>query len=161
MPMIRTILTIMFIGAISSCFSQITSLYVHPFLTDSNYSADQDSHLVVRNTTTNINKLFLFIGGTGSSTQAYQTISHFAGNLGYDVINLSYSNSVAAASLANSADSLVFDKYRQEVCFGTPLSPDVTVDTLNSIYTRTVKLINYLNENYPTQNWNQYLLNST
>lgn len=145
----------------STVFSQINTFYVLPLQTDINYVAVQDSHLVVRNTVTNINKLFLFIGGTGSNTQSYQTISNFAGNLGYDVINLSYENNVAAASLANSSDSLVFDKYRQEVCYGTPTSADVAVDTLNSIYTRTVKLINYLNTTYPTQNWNQYLINST
>jgi hypothetical protein len=70
---------------------------------------------------------------------------------------LSYLNSVAAASLANSNDSLVFDKYRQEVCFGTPISNDVTVDSLNSIYTRALKLIKYLDVTYPSQNWGQYL----
>lgn len=152
---------ILFLTVATTCFSQINTFYVEPILTDINYAADQDSNLVVRNTTTNINKLFLFIGGTGSNTQQYQTISNFAGNLGYDVINLSYPNSVAAASLTNSPDSLVFNNYRQELCYGTPISPDVTVDSLNSIYTRTVNLLNYLNTTYPTQNWDQYLINST
>jgi len=157
----RNIFTIILFVTATTCFSQINTFYVKPILTDINYAAVQDSNLIVRNTTTNINKLFLFIGGTGSNTQQYQTISNFAGNLGYDVINLSYPNTVAAASLGSSSDSMVFNKYRQEVCYGTPLSPDVTVDTLNSIYTRTVKLINYLNTTYPTQNWNQYLINPT
>ena len=143
------------------CFGQIQSFYVQPNQTDTGYLAGQDSHLVVRNTVTNLNKLFVFIGGTGSTTQQYQSISNFAANLGYDVINLSYTNTVAAASLANSSDSFVFNKYRQEVCYGTPLSNDVDVDTLNSIYTRIVKLINFLNSTYPTQNWNQYLINPT
>ena len=146
---------------VTSCFSQINTFYVKPILTDINYAAVQDSHLVVRNTTTNLNKLFLFIGGTGSNTKGYLTISNFAGNLGFDVINLSYPNTVSAASLGNSSDSMVFNKYRQEVCYGTALSSDVAVDTLNCIYTRTVKLINYLNTTYPTQNWNQYLINPT
>ncbi len=157
----KNILTILIFLTGMSCFSQINTFYVNPIQTDINYAAVQDSNLVVRNTTTNINKLFLFIGGTGSNTQSYQTISNFAGNLGYDVINLSYPNTVAAASLANSSDSMVFNKYRQEVCYGTPVSPDVNVDTLNSIYTRSVKLINYLNITYPGQNWSQYLINST
>lgn len=158
--MIKIFTIILFVTS-GTCFSQISTFYVKPILTDINYAAVQDSNLVVRNTATNINKLFLFIGGTGSNTKSYQTISNFAGNLGYDVINLSYPNTVAAASLGSSPDSMVFNKYRQEVCFGTPLSPDVTVDTLNCIYTRTVKLINYLNSTYPTQNWNQYLINPT
>lgn len=144
-----------------NCLAQINTLYIKPIQTDINYAAVQDSHLVVRNTTTNLNKLFLFIGGTGSNTKGYLSISSFAGNLGFDVINLSYPNNVAAASLSNSSDSMVFNKYRQEVCYGTPVSPDVTVDTLNCIYTRAVKLVNYLNTTYPSQNWNQYLINPT
>jgi hypothetical protein len=157
----RNIFTIILLVTATNCFSQINTFFVQPIQTDINYAAIQDSNLVVRNTTTNINKLFLFIGGTGSNTKSYQTISNFAGNLGYDVINLSYPNTVAAASLGSSSDSMVFNKYRQEVCYGTPLSPDVIVDTLNCIYERTVKLINYLNLTYPTQNWNQYLINPT
>jgi Secretion system C-terminal sorting domain len=157
----RNILTLFLFVPATTCFAQINTFFVKPIQTDINYAAVQDSNLVVRNTTTNINKLFLFIGGTGSNTKSYQTISNFAGNLGYDVINLSYPNTVSAASLGSSPDSMVFNKYRQEVCYGTPLSPDVTIDTLNCIYTRTVKLINYLNSTYPTQNWNQYLINPT
>jgi hypothetical protein len=157
----KNILMLFLFVTTATCFSQINTLYVKPIQTDPNYVAVQDSHLVVRNTTTNIDKLFLFIGGTGSNTKGYQTISNFAGNLGYDVINLSYPNAVAAASLSGSSDSMAFNKYRQEVCYGTPLSPEVTIDTLNSIYTRAVKLINYLDATYPTQNWGQYLINST
>lgn len=144
--------------AATTCYAQINTFYVAPNQTDPAYTASLDSHLVVRNTSTQLDKLFLFIGGTGSNPRSYRTISNFAGNLGYDVINLSYVNTVAAASLAGSADSLVFDTYRQEVCYGTPLSLEVAVDTFNSIYARTVKLLNHLNSSYPTQNWGQYLL---
>ncbi|MES2555663.1 MAG: T9SS type A sorting domain-containing protein [Bacteroidota bacterium] len=157
----KIIVIVLFFLTTISCLAQINTFYVKPIQTDINYTAGEDSNLVVRNTTTNINKLFLFIGGTGSNTQHYQTISNFAGNLGYDVINLSYPNAVAAASLANSSDSMAFDNYRQEVCYGTSLSPDVAVDTLNSIYTRTIKLIHYLHATYPSQNWDQYLMNPT
>ena len=155
--MIKNILTILLILAVATSCAQINSFNVAPNQTDINYAANQDSHLVVRNTTTNLNRLFLFLGGTGSNPKFYKIISNFAGSLGYDVINLSYNNSVAAASLANSPDSLAFNKYRQEVCYGTPQSPDVTVDTLNSIYTRTINILNYLNVTFPDQNWGQYL----
>ena len=157
----KNIFTVILFLTQVTCFSQINTFYVKPIQTDINYSAVQDSNLIVCNTTTSIVKLFLFIGGTNSNTKSYQTISNFAGNLGYDVINLSYPNTVAAASLGSSSDSMAFNKYRQEVCYGTSLSVEVAVDTLNSIYTRTVKLLNYLNITYPTQNWNQYLINAT
>jgi pimeloyl-ACP methyl ester carboxylesterase len=157
----KGVLSISFLLLKLSCLSQVNTFHVKPILTDVNYTAAQDSHLVVRNLTNNLDRLFLFIGGTGSSTQSYQAISNFAGNLGYDVITIAYPNTMAAASLSNSPDSLAFDKYRQELCYGTPLSPAVTVDTLNSIHTRTIKLIQYLNTTYPAQNWGQYLIDPT
>lgn len=88
----KLIFTILSFLAATTCFSQINTFFVQPIQTDANYAAGEDSNLVVRNTTTNLNKLFLFIGGTGSNMQSYQTVSNFAGNLGYDVINLSYPN---------------------------------------------------------------------
>lgn len=145
---------------LTKSYSQINTFFVEPIVTEANYVAAQDSHLVVRNTSTNINKLFLYIGGTGSETNDYKLISEFAGKQGFDVINISYPNDVAAASLKSSTDILAFDTYRQEICYGTNLSSAVTVDSLNSISTRTVHLINYLHATYPSQNWNQYLSSS-
>ncbi len=137
--------------------AQVQTYYVQPVQTDMQYAVAQDSHLVARNTGTRLHKLFLYIGGTGSNTRQYLTLSNFAANLGYDVINLSYPNGVAPAVLASQTDSLAFDKYRQEICYGTPLSAEVTVDTLNAVYTRVVKLLNYLHATYPSQQWDQYL----
>jgi len=142
------------------CFSQITTRYISPVDVDINYDPDDAAHGVVKNTASPNNKLFLFIGGSFSVPFIYQGISNFAGNEEFDVINISYPNSVAAATLSNSSDSLVFNKYRQEICYGTPVSPDVSVDTLNSIYTRTVKLLNYLDVTFPSENWGQFLMQS-
>jgi hypothetical protein len=129
-----------------------------PYQTDTNYAV-QDSNYIVYNTQYNINKLFLFIGGSLSSPGDYAAICNFAGNSGFDIISLRYPNEVGVfTTLAESDDNLVFDKFRQEICFGTPQSIHIAVDTLNSIYTRTVKLLQFLAANYTSQNWNQYLL---
>lgn len=141
-------------------YTQTDTFYIAPNQTNINYADGEDPHLVVINTANNINRLFLFLGGTGSNTSSYQNLCRFAGELGYEVINLSYLNSVAAASLANSSDNQVFRKYRQEVCYGTPESAAVEVDSLNSIYTRTINLINYLILRFPEQNWDNYLLDN-
>ncbi len=138
-------------------FSQTLAFYVAPVLTDVNYDIFQDDHLVVRNTEFNNDKLFLFIGGTGTSTQNYLTISSYAGSLGFDVVGISYPNDVPAASLSNSFDVLAFDKFREELCYGTDVSPAVAIDSLNAINKRTANLILYLHETYPDQNWDQYL----
>jgi hypothetical protein len=152
--------TAIFLTLWSFTFSQIQTIYVKPVQTDTKYSANQDPHMVIRNSGARLNKLFLFIPGSQSITDEYQAVCNFAANLGYDVLNISYPNKTAVVLLAQSKDSLVYDKFRQELCYGTPLSNDVNIDTLNSIYTRTVNLLNYLNKKYPAQHWSQYLINS-
>lgn len=140
------------------CLGQVQTNFIKPIQTDSGYSSTEDSSAVSRNTNFHYNKLFLFIGGTNSSSSTdYDALRLHSANLGFDFINLSYPNDVAAASLGDEDDSLAFDKYRQELCFGIPASDAVNVDTLNSIYTRTLKLIQYLDATYPSENWGQYL----
>lgn len=141
-----------------SAIAQVQTIFVKPAQTDTSYSTSEDSSAVSVNSSFQLNKLFLFFGGTGSSSSTdYNALRLHSANLGFDFINLSYPNAVAASSLANSTDSLAFDKYRQELCFGTPVSADVAVDSLNAIYTRILKLIQYLDVTYPAQNWGQYL----
>ncbi len=147
--------------AITNSYAQADSVQVPTQKTDAGYNSGEANHMVIHNPSTNLNKLFLFIPGTSATPSNYYNVCLFAGNLGYDVISLSYLNSVGTATLATSTDSLAFGKYRQEICFGSPVSDDIVVDTLNSITTRTLKLINYLDTAYPSQNWNQYLVDST
>lgn len=154
----RFILSILFLFLASRSDGQINSFYIAPSQTDINYVSGQDSHLVVRNTLSNINRLFIFLGGTGSKTQSYTAISNFAARRSYDVINISYPNLIPAARLANDTNLDAFEYFRQEVCFGTPLSYVVNVDSFNSIHTRILKLLNYLDQNFPAQNWGQYLI---
>lgn len=158
---VRIICILTFFALTNICLSQVTTFYVHPIQTDPRYEAAQDSHVVFINTATNIHKLFLFLGGSGSEARQYLAIGTFAASLGFDVISLSYPNAIPAAVVGGSPDSLAFDKFRQEVCYGTPLSPFVDVDTLNCIYTRTVNVIRYLDASYPDQNWDQYLVDSS
>jgi hypothetical protein len=133
------------------------SVLIKPNQTDAAYSSKDECHYVVRNPNTQINKLFLFIGGSFSTPENYKLIIDHAASVGLDAISLAYPNSVAAAPLGTSTDPLVFDNYRDELCFGNQVSNEVSVDVLNSISTRTIKLIQYLQSTYPDQNWGQYL----
>jgi pimeloyl-ACP methyl ester carboxylesterase len=150
---------LIFVFAGIAGYSQTESFYVKPKQTDNKYLDKQAAHFIVRNKKTHLNKLVLFIGGTGSRPKNYTVFCNYAAELGYDVISISYPNEVAAMEVAGSGDSLAFNKYRQEICFGTPLSDYVSVDSLNSVYTRFFKLIKYLSSSYPAQNWKQYLDN--
>jgi len=156
----RNILSLFMLLIATSCYAQINSFYIAPIDTDGAYEAAQDSHLVVRNNMSTIDKLFVFFGGTNTRPRTYRNFSDSIATIGYNVINLSYLNDVAAADLTNSSDNLVFDKYRQEICYGTSESTFVQVDSLNSIYTRTLKLIQFLDSSFPSENWSQYLINS-
>ena len=138
-------------------FSQTLSFYVTPFQTDSSYSTTEDSSLIVRNTVTNNNKLVIFLGGGYSTPGSYWAFCYKAATLSFDAISLCYSNQTGVGFFAEYPDSLIFDKIRQELCFGTPVCDSVSVDTLHSIRVRLIKLIQYLELNFPSLNWGQYL----
>jgi hypothetical protein len=136
---------------------QNISVLVQPNQTYANYGTNEESHYVVRNTKTHLNKLLLFIGGSYSIPKNYNLVCDHGATIGLDVISLSYPNNVATAPLGTSSDSFIFDNYRDELCFGNQVSNEVTVDVLNCISTRATKLIIYLKNTYPDQNWGQYI----
>ena len=137
--------------------AQNVSLLVAPIQTDVNFLATEKEHYVVRNNQIHLNKLLLFIGGSFSTPENYNIVCDYSATIGLDVISLSYPNNIPAATLGSSSDQFVFDNYRDEICFGNPVSDAVDVNTLNSIQTRAIKLLEYLHLEYPDQNWNQYL----
>jgi len=132
-------------------------LMVKPSLTDVNYSATDKTHFVLRNSKKHLHKLLLFIGGSFSSPNDYTYICKHSATIGLDVISISYPNNIPSATLTSSNDLFIFDNFRDEICFGNQVSNEVSVSKLNSINTRTLKLIQYLNNTYPDQDWGQYL----
>jgi hypothetical protein len=137
--------------------AQNSSVLVQPAQTDANYATTEESHYVVRNNKTHLNKLLLFIGGSYSVPKNYNLVCDRGATIGLDVISLSYPNLVATAPLGTSADKLIFDNYRDEICFGNQVSNEVSVDALNCIATRATRLVLFLKNTYPDQNWGQYL----
>jgi hypothetical protein len=142
---------------------QANSFYVKPIQTNSLYAVSQDSHLVVINpSVTPLNKLLLYIGGTGSTPKNTTYFLHLAAGLGYHVISVAYPNTPSATtSCSNASDSTCYYKFRQEVCYGTPLSTSVSVDSLNSIHGRAYQLLTYLQNTYPSSNWGQFKTGTT
>ncbi|MFT5822725.1 MAG: hypothetical protein ACI8ZM_003982 [Crocinitomix sp.] len=131
---------------------------VAPSATDNGYETGEKEHLIFYNNETNVNKLLLLIGGSYSNPETYETFCKHAAKLGCHVISISYPNNVAAASLKESDDLYAFDNYRDELCFGNPVSDAVDVNELNSVVTRSTKLLMHLVAQYPAQNWGQYLI---
>jgi hypothetical protein len=60
----------------------------------------------------------------------------------------------------DQVDTECFTKFREEIVFGGDQSALVTVNTSNSIVNRSLKLLQYLHKNNPTDGWNQFYDNS-
>jgi hypothetical protein len=144
---------------LSAAFAQLNTFYVTPISTNAGYVAAQDSHLVALNpAVTSNNLLLVFIDGSGSKTKDYTFFPKLAASLGYHVVSVAYPNSPTIGSVcAASADSMCYDNYRQEVCYGTPVSSSIAVDSLNSIHNRLVNLLTYLSTTYPSDGWGQFV----
>ena len=105
---------------------------VVPKVIDAGYDNGEDSHVAFYNAEINLNKLLLFIGGSYSNPKNYETICEHARQQGFHVISLSYPNNIAAASLSDDENIMAFDQYRDEICYGNPVSDDVDVNHLTS-----------------------------
>jgi hypothetical protein len=143
---------------ISASEAQIATYYVAPISTNPGYAAHQDSSYVAYDSTVaSNNRLLFFIGGTGSKPLDFTDFINLAATLGYHAIDVAYPDTPEVATVCkNSPDSLCYALYRQQKCFGTPVST-ANVDTLNSIVMRAYNLVAYLDSVYPTQGWGQYI----
>lgn len=130
---------------------------VIPSLTDVNIDNAFGYHQTYRNTAIPpLNKLFLFLPGSNSNPFAYDGIQKLAAEQGYHVLGLSYSNATISPLCAGTNDSLCFDNVRNEVISGVDLSDSVAVNPANAINNRLLKALQYLNVNFPTENWGQF-----
>jgi pimeloyl-ACP methyl ester carboxylesterase len=113
--------------------------------------------MIMFNAATSNDRLLLFIGGTWSQPKNYETITEYVREEGFHVINLAYLNNIPAAPLGEYDDPTVYSDYRQEICFGTPLSAHVEVDSLNSIDRRFYYALNYLADQKEEQGWGSFI----
>ena len=135
---------------------------IFPSLTDVNIDNAFGYHQTYLNTAvTPLNKLFLFLPGSNSDPFAYDEVQKLAAENGYHSLGLSYSNATISPLCASTNDSLCFDKVRAEVITGAALSDSVNVNVANSINNRVLKALQYLNINFPTENWGQFYTGST
>ncbi|MFT5337432.1 MAG: hypothetical protein ACI9YL_001434, partial [Luteibaculaceae bacterium] len=102
-------------------------------------------------------ELFLFLPGTGGAPVNYREILKHAASLGYHSLGLAYSNNGTVSGLcAFSTDTTCHGRAREEIFTGEDLHPEIDVDRANSIAQRTIDILTYFHENYPSEGWNQY-----
>src|SRR6201989_3174024 len=153
---------IAFLFAISillgACFAQVKNYYINP---DSTYPGIEKIHsghfVTVNMSNTSGKKLLISIPGTTGAADAMRSFDSVAALEGYHAISIDYPNNRNTATFINSTDKEAFNKFRQELDFGTPVSDSVNVDSLNSIINRITKLVIYLAKTRPEEGWNNFL----
>lgn len=108
------------------------------------------------------NTLLVYLPGTFANPLGAQLFPSLAANHGFHAVSLVYPNDQSAASLcASSTDTNCFLNMRKETLEGVDYTSVVTVDSTNSIYNRLEKLLIYLNSQFPSQNWSQFMAGGT
>ncbi len=141
----------------SIMFSQ-TEHIVRPSTTNSLSISPNNYHFIyINSNVSQKNKLFIHLPGTGGVPYNSRLILRHAANLGFHSIGLTYPNAEAINSICStSIDTTCHSRARFEIFDGIDRHDEVSVDSNNCIEKRTIKLLQYLHTNYPTENWNQY-----
>jgi hypothetical protein len=137
-----------------------TAITVIPSVTDANITTNNDAHYTYIPSGTAKNKLVLFLPGTGAIPMNYTLHERTVATLGFHVIGLTYVNDVTINGIdvcGGGNDTSCYRKARLEVLTGQDLTTKLAVNRANSIENRLIKLLKYLNQQYPTQGWGQYL----
>lgn len=137
----------------------VTEYSITPRSTDPAIQEWNDPHYVVlaRGQATQ-KKLFLMLPGSNGTPGGYKLITQEAARFGYHAIGLMYANSFTVDALAgDSSDRDAFEKVRREIIDGTDRGNLVTVNRTNSIESRLIKLLQYLQAQQPSDGWGQYL----
>jgi hypothetical protein len=132
---------------------------IKPSETDAAISKFNDKHAVLLNTKAPSKaKLLVFLPGTGATLKHYSKILNEAADMGYHVVGLMYPNkSEIYLNCFFNKDSTCYEQFRSEKFDGTDNTKKLKVDYANSIQNRLIKILQYLNKQYPTQNWGQFL----
>lgn len=138
---------------------QLFKYEISPSTTNPAIGSYNNVHEVVLDTRTTLrNKLFVFLPGTAGFPSVYQFIVNKAAAMGYHAIGLTYPNNSDIYTASGSSGNLNdFGNCRQEIFDGIDHASGVSVDGNNAIQSRLIKLLQYLQQQHPSQNWGQYL----
>jgi len=134
---------------------------IAPKTTDPNITTALNSHYVtVQTGGVHKNILYVFLPGTYRTPGGCKATPNKAASMGFHAIGLMYDNLVAGNPLCSATgDITCHRRARHEVIDGVDRHPQVNVNQANSLVNRLYKLLVYLNNTYPTQEWGQYIQN--
>ncbi len=128
--------------------------------TEPGISTESDNHVTFYNPTSNhCGQLLIHLPGTSDSPNSTLLFPSMAANMGFHAFNLKYPNSSGSAYSAcnSSSDPSCYLNFRKEVLQGIDFSTEANVDSVNSIYNRIIRLIEYLDLNFPSEDWGQFI----
>jgi hypothetical protein len=144
--------------------AQRQSSLVSPQATDPEISTNLNNHYVsINRGVAPKNLLFVFLPGTGGVAALQMEVNNTAADLGFHAINLTYPNDDAVNSLCGglSVNLDCYGNVRLETKDGTDRSALVNVNRANSIENRLIKLLQFLQNRSPQDNWAQFMVGGT
>ena len=101
-------------------------------------------------------ELLLWLPGTGGNGRQYAAFCNLAADLGYHVVTLMYPNKIPAAICRNDSDPTAFETFRMAIIQGGD-TKYISVDKSESIDNRLVKLLLFVKQRRPKEDWEQFL----
>lgn len=160
----NTILIVALILGNVQIFSRQVEYIIQPTQTDTSITGNNAAHYCYfNNTVSSLNKLLIFFPGTNATPWDYRLFQQTAADLGYHVIGLSYENleSINMEVCPATRDSTCHRRARYEIWFGQDTHDSLEINYSNSVINRLLKLLKYLDNTYPLDNWGQYLVNDS
>ncbi len=107
-------------------------------------------------------ELLLWLTGTGGKGHDAQGFSKLAASLGYHVVTLMFPNDIPASACANDRNPKSFEEFRMAIIQGGRASyqgdrKEISIDRPESIENRLIKVLQYLQQKRPAENWGQFL----
>ena len=104
-----------------------------------------------------VDRVFLFLAGSGGVPDNYELIVTQAAERGYRAIGLAYQNWPAVRTLTMGSDDVDLPgAIREERLFGVDATDLIDVSPADSVENRVVALLEYLAQNRPGEGWNRF-----
>ena len=108
------------------------------------------------------NRLVVHFVGSYDNPSSTLKFPSLAANNGFHVVSLKYPNGTAAkTACANSSDVNCYVKFRREILEGQDYSTEVVVDSVDGVYNRLIRVLQYLEVINPPEGWGNYFTGNT
>ncbi len=147
--------------------AELREAFVDPTITDPGIEAltelpgaafRQLDHFVVLDPTASNGFLYVHLVGSGGLPENNLIFARHVADFGFHVVSLAYPNwpSVRDLTLGND-DATAPGLIREERLYGNEASSLVEVDQPNSVVNRLIRLLEYLDDEFPEEGWSRFL----